>query len=140
MNDDQRASEDFQDAQSETRLQEEFRQGAGERITDSVELNKFLVTPQNYENSAYHQFVNKDMAVSRLTREDVMLVEMDMRLVNYFYHFGLQEIAAVYHAEMIGRITALRSVDGFERIQQSTQNLNFRKEITDKTGKGFLQR
>lgn len=130
--------EDTEEGVREEEEGREFAMMPQVRVSDSMEFNKYLVDPLCISDSPYHSFVTKDLAVSKLSREDVELINWDFRLIDLFIFLGVPEMARVYHAEMLARINALRSIDGFERIQQSTVTQILRKHVEEERRKGLL--
>lgn len=118
-----------------------FQQQEGARASDSFEFNAMVLNPIAIKKSIYHQMVTKDLAVSKLTREDISIVEQELSLITQFLNNEMYEMADVYHSEMIGRITGFRSIGGFERIQQTTVKTELNKNVTTGPAKpGILNR
>lgn len=120
-----------QQSAEQSELQDDtFQQQEGARASDSYEFNAMVLNPIAIKNSVYHQMVSKDLAVSKLTRDDVAIIEQELSLITQFLNNEMYELADVYHSEMLGRTTTFRSIDGFERKQQNTLKTELNKSVT----------
>lgn len=126
--------------EEEARGVTDFQQQQGPRASDNVEYNMAVLLPQLIENSTFHQYIVKDLAVTQLNREDVSIIQQELSIITDLISFEIPTAAKFYHAEMIGRTTALRSVGGFERRQQNTVRSVIDRNQQNPPKSGFLNR
>jgi len=73
-----------------------------------AEFSKFLIA------------IDKLTALGNIEREDVLRFKILFRLVTRWYKLGLPKYARQYLAEFLFEMQLTRSIDGFERIMQTT--------------------
>jgi hypothetical protein len=106
---------------------------------EPIELSAFMVQHTPFTNSKYHKWLTKELATSNIRREDMLTLRMDERLIAYSEYLDLPEMAKDYHFDVEWFLQTSRSIDGFERKQQSTLTQNIRKSVAeDRGGGGFL--
>ena len=106
----------------------EYEKEPESRVGDLLEFNRYLIGPTMIRSSKYHKLLAKELSISQLKRDDVMLIQIDYELINLFVFLDVPEMAHVYQSEMLVRINSLRSIDGFERIQQTSSRQVFKAE------------
>lgn len=111
-----RELDDPQGDLADSRLNEESRA----RAEDLVQFNSDIIRPTRLENSRYHKLLTKDLKISNLTEQDVLVVNRGLSLIDHALYLGFDEFASVIHSELTGFLASKNSIDGFERRQLNT--------------------
>ena len=128
----EQAREMMIDTQVEGARRAQSQSFAEEQATprDQLEYQHGLVEPSKVlSDHPYHSRLTKEFNLSFIEKDEVRVMEKYQRLIDLFLHDGLNELADVFHAEMMGRLNFFRSVDGFQQRVFRTQVTHATKEI-----------
>lgn len=110
----------FDEAESDERDWD--KKSTDPRVDSSAELILALTKPT--VEKRYGKFVSRDLAVSNIPKRSAPLwipvIRRHVSIISDFLFMDLSEMANVYNADLKTILNVLRSIDGFERKQQST--------------------
>jgi hypothetical protein len=118
---------------------EEEQEDKEPRVETSTEF--LLEATKPTVNAIYDNFISRDLAVGYLTDpKQVGLIVMYASLISDLLFIKRNFIAHVYNADLKAFINANRSMDGFERRQETTVTSISKKTTEDKTKRGWFKR
>jgi len=107
--------------EEEEYLDEDTRRTIDPRVETPTDFLLAITKPT--VRAKYAKYVSRDLSVSNIPKnrlEYVDLVRRYISLINDFIFLDLGALADVYNADLKAMLNVLRSIDGFERKQQST--------------------
>lgn len=108
-------------------------------LENNSDLVKFWSEPSKNKGSKYHLFLPKELKLGKINRADLEWIMWDIRLIDQLMSIDQPEIANMISTELIAKLSALSSVDGFERSTQTSITHNINKIINEhKKGSGLL--
>ena len=100
---------------------------------NQLEQTNQILTPSQIEDK-YHLKLVKEMMLSQIDKTEVPIIRRYIGLIFQFAYDGVDEMADILHAEMMGRLMVYRSVNGFQQIVlgKTTQEIHRISEVQTK--------